>query len=142
MGNFRSRLASFMRGRYGVDALYWWSFGAILVLWIVRVVLTIFGFYIAARILSSLSTVILVIAVFRFMSRNIYKRSAENRKFMQILGKVKGKYILVRDRFRDRKTHVFKKCPSCGAMIRLPRRSGEHTVKCPKCSKRFDVKIK
>ena len=142
MGNFRSRLVSFMRGRYGADTLYWWSFGAILVLWIVRAVLTIFGFYIAARILSILSSAILVLAVFRFMSRNIYKRSAENRKFNQILGKVKGKYILVRDIFRDRKTHVFKKCPSCGAMIRLPKRSGEHTVRCPKCSKRFDVKIK
>ena len=137
----RQRLASFMYGRYGADTLYWWSFGAILLLWIVRVILSLFGFILAAWIVNTLSTVILILAIFRFMSRNIYKRSAENRKFKQILSGIKGKFTLTRDKFRDRKTHVFKKCPNCKAVLRLPKKPGEHTVRCPKCSNRFDVKI-
>ncbi len=141
MGRFRQKLASFMYGRYGADTLYWWSFGAIILLWILRVVFSLLGLYIVAFIMNTLSTVILVLAVFRFMSRNIYKRSAENRKFNQLIGGIKGKFTLMRDKFRDRKTHVFKKCPSCKAVLRLPKKKGEHTVRCPKCNNRFDVKI-
>lgn len=142
MGNFRRKLASFMYGRYGADTLYWWSFGAIIVLWILRAIFSLFRLYIAAWIMNILSTVILVLAVFRFMSKNIYKRSAENRKFNQLIGGIKGKFTLTRDKIRDRKTHVFKKCPSCKAVLRLPKKSGDHTVRCPKCANRFDVKIK
>ncbi len=142
MGNFKNKLVSFMQGRYGADTLYWWSFGAIIVLWVARVVFTLFGFYRVAWIINAVSTVILVIAIFRFMSKNISKRKAENKKFKKITHKIKGKFIIITHGFRDRKTHVFKKCPSCKATIKLPKRPGEHTVKCPKCSKRFDVKIK
>jgi len=139
---FRQRLAAFMYGRYGADTLYWWSLGAYAVLWVLRIILARFGFTAANIVLGIIGTFIIVFAIFRFMSRNIYKRSAENRKFRKILGSVKGKFTLIRDMIRDRKTHVFKKCPSCKAVLRLPRRSGEHTVRCPKCSNRFDVKVK
>lgn len=139
---FRQRLASFMYGRYGADTLYWFSFGVILFLWILRVIFSALGFWFVSYVLSTLSTVVLVLAVFRFMSKNVYKRSAENRKFLQIFGKIKGKFTLMRDKYRDRKTHVFKKCPSCKATLRLPKKPGEHTVRCPKCSNRFDVKIR
>ena len=42
--------------------------------------------------------------------------------------------------FKDRKTHVFKKCPQCKAMIRLPKRKGSHEVICPKCGREFKIK--
>ena len=137
----RQRLSSFMYGRYGADTLYWWCFGAMIVLWVARLILSGFGLVLAANIVNLVSTVILVYAIFRFMSKNIYKRSAENRRFRQAISSVKGKFTLTRDKIRDRKTHVFKKCPSCKAVLRLPRKPGEHTVRCPKCSNRFDVKI-
>lgn len=142
MNRFRQKLASFMYGRYGADTLYWWSFGAIVVIWVLRLILSAFGLGIASLILGIINTVILIIAIFRFMSRNIYKRSAENRAFLRIKGKLFGGVTLLRDRIRDRKTHVFKKCPTCKAMLRLPKKSGDHTVRCPKCGNRFGVKIK
>lgn len=141
MNKLKMWFYGFMRGRYGADTLYWWSFGAILVLWLLRLILSIFRLRTIASILSFISTVILVIAVFRFFSRNTYKRSAENRAFCQFISKHKGKVVLIRDRFRDRKTHVYKKCPKCKAVLRLPKKPGEHTVRCPKCGDRFDVKI-
>ncbi len=135
-------LANFMRGRYGPDTLYWWSFGAIVVLWLARVILSAFRLRLVASILSGVSTVIFVITIFRFFSKNTYKRAAENRSFCRFIGKFKGSFTLTKDKIRDRKTHVFKKCPKCGAVLRLPRKSGEHTARCPKCSERFGVKIK
>lgn len=140
--NFKQKLASFMYGRYGVDTLYWWSLGAIIVLWVLRLIFSILGLDIISSLLNLLSTAILVITVFRFFSKNIYKRSAENRKFNEFIGKHKGKFILIRDRFRDRKTNVYKACPHCKAMLRLPKEKGTHTVKCPKCSERFSVNIR
>ena len=141
MNKLKMWLYSFMRGRYGADTLYWWSLGAIIVLWVLRLIFSVLRINIVASVLDLLSTVILVIAVFRMFSRNTYKRSAENRAFCRFIGKHKDKFTLIRDMFRDRKTHVYKKCPKCKAVLRLPKKPGEHTVRCPKCSDRFDVKI-
>ena len=42
-------------------------------------------------------------------------------------------------KYKDRNTHMYKKCPKCKQKIRLPLKKGEHTVKCPNCGNRFDV---
>ena len=80
-------------------------------------------------------------SLFRMFSRKIYKRRAENEKFLKIWNPIKNKFRLMKNKRRDRKTHVYKKCPKCKAVLRLPKQKGKHTVRCPKCSERFDVKI-
>ena len=140
--NLRQKLASFMYGRYGADTLYWWSLGAVVAIWLLRILLSIFHLNLISYILSLLSTLIIIFAFLRFFSRDTYKRSAENRKFNEFLGKQKGKVTLMRDRFRDIKTNVYKACPHCKAMLRLPRSKGEHTVKCPKCGERFSMRVR
>lgn len=141
MNKIKSFLYRFMYGRYGVDTLYWWCMGAILALWLIRGVLSFFHLTVAALVVYGISTAILVYALFRFFSKNRYKRSLENMKFRTFIGAVGKKFSLIRDRFRDRKTHVYKKCPKCKAVLRLPKKKGSHTVRCPKCQNRFDVKI-
>lgn len=42
---------------------------------------------------------------------------------------------------RDRKTHVYVKCPSCQNNLRLPKEKGKHIVVCPCCKNRFKIKI-
>ena len=42
-------------------------------------------------------------------------------------------------KYKDRNTHMYKKCPKCKQKIRLPLKKGKHTVKCPNCGNRFDV---
>lgn len=37
--------------------------------------------------------------------------------------------------------HCFRICPECQANIRLPKKKGKHTVVCPRCKCRFEVKI-
>lgn len=39
------------------------------------------------------------------------------------------------------KYHCFRICPQCKANIRLPKERGRHTVVCPRCKCRFEVKI-
>ncbi|MGM9680894.1 MAG: hypothetical protein ACI3XR_05260 [Eubacteriales bacterium] len=39
------------------------------------------------------------------------------------------------------KDHVYRTCPMCLANIRLPKKKGEHRVRCPKCNNLFEVKI-
>ena len=50
-------------------------------------------------------------------------------------------YTVLRDKWTFRKTHVFKKCPGCKAVLRLPRKKGKHTVNCPHCHKNFTVHV-
>ena len=45
-------------------------------------------------------------------------------------------------RIRDRKTHVFRRCPVCKKLLRLPRTEGEHGVNCPSCRAHFSLKTK
>ena len=39
------------------------------------------------------------------------------------------------------KDHCFRICPECKANIRLPKQRGKHTVVCPRCKCRFEVRI-
>ena len=71
------------------------------------------------------------------MSRNIPKRRAENARFV-------GFFKLRRNKWKDRKTHVYRKCPTCHAILRLPKikgkekGKGKHTVCCPRCANKFE----
>ena len=134
MGNFKNRFYRFFYGRYGYDTLskaLLFAYAAIL---IIHMILSLFiesPFYYLAYFLLSLSLIITVF--FRTLSRNIAKRRAENQKFCNF-------FKLIRNKFRDRKTHVYRKCPKCSAVLRLPKAKGKHSVVCPKCKNKFNVK--
>lgn len=84
---------------------------------------------------------ILGYALFRMLSKNVYKRRLENSKYLAAAEKVKSFFRRKKNQFRDRKTHVYKKCPHCKATLRLPKKKGKHTVSCPKCRQNFEIKI-
>ena len=132
--NFRERLYRFMYGRYGADELYKF-------LTVVFYVVFFANLFIKSAVLSIITLLILFWSTYRVMSRSIYKRRLENEKYLSVKKKVSGFFTLQKNRIKDRKTHVYKKCPKCGAVLRLPREKGEHSVRCPKCSERFEVKI-
>jgi hypothetical protein len=39
------------------------------------------------------------------------------------------------------KEHVYRICPACHANIRLPKKKGSHSVRCPACGQLFDIHI-
>lgn len=124
-----------MYGRYGNDQLN----NALLVLYFI---LGLINMIKPSFIISILMVVPLVTFFVRMLSRNIYRRQAENAKFLKVWRPFKSWVQFQRDRFRDRKTYAYRKCPQCGAILRLPRRQGVHQVSCPKCKNKFGVKIR
>ena len=132
--SIRERIADFMIGRYGIDRLYYFLLGICFVLIIINI-------FINSYIISLIESGLFVYAFFRVMSRNVYKRQQENEKFNQIAEKIKKFIKFQKCKWRDKKTHVYKKCPACKNNLRLPREKGEHTVVCPCCKNRFNVKI-
>lgn len=134
-GGFRERIARFMAGRYGPDALYTFT------LW-VCVGLVVVNLFLELWVISIIEIALFAWSIFRLMSRNIYKRQKENQIYLKIVGKIKAPFAMMKNKWRDRKTHVYKKCPECKSTLRLPREKGKHSVRCPRCRHLFDVKIR
>lgn len=132
---FRQRLEKFMYGRYGTDKLGMASLWTALALMIINSFVNSLTVYLLELFLIGYS-------FFRFFSRNIGKRYQENEKFEKRLKKITSYFKLRKAIWRDRKTHVYTKCPSCKVNIRLPKKAGKHTVNCPKCHTSFDFECK
>lgn len=135
MNKFMGKLYKFMYGRYGIDELY--KLGLIIV-----IILSFGNIFLNNRILGGIETLLVVILIYRSMSRNIVKRKYENRKYLNFKKAIKNRFNLLKRRWNDRNTHVYKKCPKCKTVLRLPLKKGVHTCKCPNCSWKFDVKCR
>lgn len=139
--NFRYRLMQFMSGRNGPDLLAFVSIGSAAGVSFVNIILRFFA---NIWVLFSLQLVVYVLigyALFRVLSRNIAARRRENEWFITKLTYVKRKRELINKRKAD-KCHVYKKCPKCKAVLRLPHRLGVHKTVCPRCQKEFTVRVR
>ena len=134
MGKFTNKAARFFYGRYGSDTLNK-VLTAIYLVWLI--VFSVVDIFVKSVIFSiigwAVSLAFFFTVMFRMMSRNIMARRRENDKFC-------GFFKLRKNKFRDRKTHVYRKCKSCKSVLRLPKAKGKHFVVCPKCKSRFEVK--
>ena len=141
---FLDKLRRFMYGRYGFDQFGRFLFGLGIFFWLVclllRFALAFKAMYIIYRVCSVLNTAVYVYAVFRILSRNTYKRSLENEKYLRIRNKVVPVLEKKTENIRN-KEYIFKKCPNCGVKLRLKRIRGKHTTKCPKCGAKFNVRV-
>ncbi|WP_238906997.1 hypothetical protein [Clostridium sp. YIM B02506] len=134
MKDFKNKLIRFMYGRYGSDQLYIASIA-------LSFILVIAYFFIPSPIIRGLSWVVLILTFYRTFSKNIYKRQRENQMFLKFWNPIKSKFSLTFRRLKDIKTHRYRTCPHCEKVLRLPRKTGNHTVNCPACRKDFKVKI-
>ena len=148
MGFLRMKLARFMYGRYGVDALYNTLFLWEVIFLFVATVLNLLGHVstvclILSWVLYAISMGLLVFAIFRCMSRNIPARRRENERYLAMKARFRSKNKPAsKASFMDTAQHIFRQCPYCKATLRLPRQKGKHIVKCPRCSKSFTVKVR
>ena len=134
MGRFKNALYRFMYGRYGNDTLnkvLLWTYIVLFIAYYILALLCPNPW--VSMLLLMLSSTVVVISLFRSFSRNITKRRAENQRFCNF-------WKLRRNKFRDRKTHVYRKCPKCRAVLRLPKARGKHSVTCPACKHHFSVR--
>lgn len=135
---FIQKIQQFMYGRNGFDTYTFFLF-------IVALAVSTANFFVwdywASLVLYVVQLLILAYAVFRILSKSVHKRSAENRRFVAIWTAVKNFFILQKNRLRDIKKYRYRKCKYCKATLRLKRRRGKHTVRCPKCHGEFKVNI-
>ncbi len=125
----KEKLARFMYGRYGVDQFGRFLMGVVMVL----LILSIFG----PRLFYILAIGLMVYAYYRMFSKQIYKRSGENQKYLQYEWKVKGWFGKKKRELKQLKTHHIYKCPNCRQKIRVPRGRGRIAITCKKCGNEF-----
>ncbi len=125
----REKIARFMQGRYGNDRLGQVMLTAALVC----VALSLFRI----PFISTVGLAVLILAYYRMFSRQIARRAAENRKYMQFEGKLRAKLQKKRQALAQRKTHRIYKCPGCKQKIRVPRNRGRIAISCRKCGTEF-----
>jgi len=117
-----------MMGRYGADQL---SF-AMLLLSMVLVMFT------RGRLwpLAVLGFVVLGLAYYRMLSRNISARAQENGVFLRYCYRVRGAWDRLMNRMGD-KYHRYYRCPNCRQQLRVPRGRGKIAITCPRCHHEF-----
>ena len=129
---FGDRYIKFMKDRYVIDELYKF-------LLLICFVLIVINTFISNNIIRLFEVLLIVIIFYRYMSKNIKLRKKENDKYLEIKDKIIKLFDYNKKKYKDRNTHMYKKCPKCKQKIRLPLKKGKHTVKCPNCGNKFDV---
>lgn len=128
----RNKIQQFMYGRYGHDQLNLCLCGLYFVLYFLSILTR-------TRLFSSLGTLVLVLVLYRMLSRNLTRRREENEKFLRKAGPVLD-WFRFRRMVRQDKQHRYFTCPSCGQHLRVPRGKGRITVTCRSCGASFQEK--
>ena len=127
---------------YGLDALGKALLALYLILFVLLNIALIAGNNVFVWTVRICYIAVIIIFFYRMLSKNHIARQRENNKYLIKKRAVTQWFGLQRDRIRDRKTHIYKKCPECRAVLRLKRIPGKHRAVCPKCGKSFDVTVK
>lgn len=127
---FLNKIQRFMYGRNGLDELNMFLFQVYLVLFVLNI-------FIKSSVLSFIELILVIVTIFRMVSKNIYSRSKENVFFVKIKKKSLKPFNDIKRKFKD-KDHVYKRCHYCKTILRLPlpNKRGFKKVKCPECKKR------
>lgn len=140
MGKFRYRLFQFMQGRRGMDQLGTFLFTiSSLLLLITAFTLSSFTYY--------PGILLWIYAMYRALSRNLYKREQENNRYLALKFKVTGgRSFGGRSRGEQRarwdmQNYVYFKCPGCGQKMRAPRGRGKIRIRCHNCQREFEKKV-
>ena len=126
-----------MAGRYGTDQLN--KFLSIVSL-VFMVAAVVFNGTRISQLIWIIAFVLLVIVYVRMLSRNVYKRSDENNRFLRIRYSAAGKLKMLHERWVQRKDYKFFTCPSCHTTLRVPRGHGKIKIVCRKCGSSFTGK--
>lgn len=132
----KQKLINFMSTRYGLDGYSrFLSLVAVLILLLAIVMPN--G---VRDILYVLALAVLIYAYYRVFSKNRSARSGENAKYQALKQRIKSWFGLRRDMWKQRREYKFFRCPSCKAVLRVPKGKGKLRVVCKKCGTAFEKK--
>lgn len=128
-----NKIIKFLYGRYGIDDLYKLFIFFYFLLFVINI-------FVKSNIISYIEILLIFIILFRSLSKNIRQRKKENDFYLNIKNIISKKFKLFKTIIEERNSKLYKRCPKCKNMLRLPLKKGTHTVKCPTCSNKFTVK--
>ena len=120
-------IQKFMIGRNGRDDLQVTVFYASLILYAFA---SVFDRLIPFPIFKVIGWLGVFYSLYRFCSKDVYRRREENQKFLREIEFLKL-------RISVRKTHKIYRCKGCGRKIRVPRGKGKIEISCPLCGNKF-----
>ena len=116
-----------MIGRNGPDNLYNFLF-------FLYVILLIVNLFVNSVIVFYIETIVIIFMFYRFFSKNITRRRAENDLYLKVKNRIRHPFGANND-----KDHIYKKCHKCKTVLRLPlpTERGIKKAKCPTCGNRI-----
>ncbi len=130
----RERIARMMAGRNGNDQLNRFLLLADVILLLLAGLLGRRGL---GSLLYMLVLALLALTYYRMFSRDLYRRRSENERYLREKEKLRAKGRILRERWAQRKDYKFFTCPSCKAVMRVPRGRGKIRIVCHKCGNTF-----
>ena len=108
---------------------------------IIDIILIIVSIFIKAFLLDLFKFIFLGIIIFRIASKNKIQRQKENKIYLKIVNTLTKPFKNIVRNFKDRKTHVYKKCSKCKTTLKLPlpNKRGINHAKCPECDNRVTL---
>lgn len=129
-----------MYGRNGWDQLNQALFISYLGLWIMELVLgAMLKSQIVNSVLEGLLFVLMLLIFYRTFSKNLYKRRAENQKWVNFSWGFKSRRRNAAARRAD-KDHRYFICKNCRTVCRVPVGKGKIVITCPKCGGQINAK--
>ena len=129
----KERFNRFMIGRNGNDQLNLFLLISALVLLFAG---TFFGGLFRA-VFRTLTIALIVLVYIRMFSKDVYKRQEENTRYLNARYRLFAKLKAVKERWVQRKDYKFFHCPSCHAVLRVPKGRGKIKIMCRKCGNSF-----
>ena len=120
-----------MYGRYGNDALTKF-------LLIVALILMVISWIPHLGLVYLLALAVMIWSLCRTFSHRFDKRRRELDRYLRIKKPIVDFFKLSRNKWRDRKTHVYFKCKKCKAVLRVPKGKGSIVVICTRCKDRIE----
>ena len=119
----KEKISALFAGRNGLDM---WNY----IIAAVDVVLIVVSMLTNSYLPLCIAFLLLIMFLFRALSRNLEKRQKECRFFTDAAAAI------------VRHTHVYKKCPACRKVLRVKRRKGPKDIHCPYCNNDFRIFIR
>ncbi len=126
----REKLRDFMIGRYGNDSLGHFLMGVSLVSLLLSSVFR-------SLLLRWIAWGLLIWEIYRFVSRDVGKRSQENTMFYALKNKFTADARQKKTEWAQRNEYRYFRCPNCGQKLRVPTGRGKISITCPKCQNEF-----
>ncbi len=134
-----------MLGRYGIDQLSIGLFVLYVLVWLIERIFNLWW-------LAFVTAALILLILFRALSRNIDRRRAENQWFLRFWSPIVAwwqnrairaqaraqKRAADKARIAEEKKYRYFTCTQCGQKLRVPRGKGKLRIRCPKCHNEFE----